>query len=125
MSRSIGYMPLETRTARSRLAPRDKPYYAQVEPGVHVGYRKSKTDGSGRWVVRFYDDTPRASGSPYTARTIGIADDFSDADGVAVPVQRYCSIAAFCRFGMLLRLVIAARLLCRRQLNYNGPLCKL
>src|SRR5262249_31180906 len=69
---------LETRTARSRLAARGKPYYRAIDPGLHLGYRKHKTGG--RWVVR-----PYVGERDYHVMTLsGIADDFPDADGGAV-----------------------------------------
>src|SRR5215212_3825152 len=78
MARTIRDANLETRTARSRLQPRPKPYYRSLEPGLHLGYRKPLR-GAGKWVGRYY-----TGGQAYTVEMIGTSDDFSDADGVAI-----------------------------------------
>jgi len=78
MARTIRDVALETRAARARLQPRGKPYYRAIEPGLHLGYRKPKT-ASGAWVCRIY-----TGDQAYKVERIGIADDFSDADGSAV-----------------------------------------
>jgi integrase len=78
MARTIRDANLETRTARSRLKARGKPYYRTIEPGLHLGYRKPLS-GAGKWVVRQYEGE-----QAYVVETIATADDNSDADGVAV-----------------------------------------
>jgi integrase len=78
MARTVRDANLETRTARSRLPTRGKPHYRILEPGLHLGYRKLKT-GPGKWIARHYEGN-----ETYKVKTIGIADDFSDADGVAI-----------------------------------------
>ena len=78
MARTIKDANLDSRAARSRLRSRGKPYYRAIEPGLHLGYRRL-SGGAGRWVVRHY-----AGGQTYTSETIGTADDYSDADGVAI-----------------------------------------
>jgi integrase len=78
MARSVRDTNLDTRTARSRLKARRKPYYRQLEPGLHLGYRKPLS-GAGKWVVRFY-----AGDDVYQTETFNTADDYSDADGVAI-----------------------------------------
>jgi hypothetical protein len=78
MARSVRDTNLDTRTARSRLKARRKPYYRQLEPGLHLGYRKPLS-GAGKWVVRFY-----AGSDQYRTETFNTADDYSDADGVAI-----------------------------------------
>jgi integrase len=78
MARTIRDATLETRAARSRLKPRGKPYYKSLEPGLHLGYRKP-VSGAGKWVLRHY-----AGGAAYDVETVATADDFSDADGVAI-----------------------------------------
>jgi integrase len=78
MARTVRDANLETRTARSRLLTRGKPHYRILEPGLHLGYRKLKT-GPGKWVARHY-----LGNESYEVETIGVADDFSDADGVAI-----------------------------------------
>jgi integrase len=84
MARKVRNAALETRSARDKLEARGKPHYCTVEPGLHLGYRKLKGVAgrprvSGKWVVRYYDGN-----QTYTAETIATADDFSDADGVAI-----------------------------------------
>ena len=77
MARSIRSPKLENRTSRLKLAPRWKPYAAQVGPGVRLAYRRKATAGSwsviaadgkgGNWLKAFAD-----------------ADDFEDANGDTV-----------------------------------------
>jgi integrase len=77
MARSIRAAQLETRTARSKLKLRKKPYTVRVAPGVRLGYRRNATAGtwsviaadgkSGNWVKRF-----------------GLADDHEEANGAQV-----------------------------------------
>jgi integrase len=78
IARTVRDTALDTRAARSRLKPRGKPYYRIIEPGLHLGYRKP-VSGVGKWVVRHY-----AGGQTYQVETVATADDFSDADGVAI-----------------------------------------
>ena len=78
MARTIRDSNLETRTARGQLRARGKPYYRAIERGVHLGYRKPLS-GAGRWCIRHY-----RGGETYTVETIATADDYSDADGVAI-----------------------------------------
>ncbi len=75
---------MDTRAARERLKPRGKPYYRVIEEGLHLGYRKprgrkGKPTVSGKWVLRRY-----VGGQAYVVDTIGIADDLSDGDGLAI-----------------------------------------
>jgi integrase len=78
MPRLVRDARLETRSARARLAPRGKPYWRALGPGLHVGYRKGKD--AGRWVVRWYLGEER-----YQVKTLpGIADDTADADGSTI-----------------------------------------
>jgi integrase len=78
MARRVRDANLETKEARRRLRTRGKPHYRILEPGLHLGYRKLKT-GPGKWVARHY-----LGKEAYEVETIGVADDFSDADGVAI-----------------------------------------
>ncbi len=78
MARSVRDANLETRTARQRLSPRGKPYYRNLEPGLHLGYRRP-LKGAGKWVARHY-----VGERDYEVETLAVADDFSDPDGVAV-----------------------------------------
>jgi len=77
VARTVRDTNLETRTSRSRLAIRKKPYYRVINQGSHLGYYKGKRAGS--WVARFFLGKGR-----YSETTVGLADDVSDADGVKV-----------------------------------------
>ena len=84
MARTLKDASLDTRAARGRLTPRQKPYYRAIEPGLHLGYRKlkgrpGKPATAGPWIERAY-----VGDQSYVTKVFGIADDFSDADGVAI-----------------------------------------
>jgi integrase len=84
MARTMRDSTLDSREARGRLKARGKPHYRQIEPGLHLGYRKprgrkGKPAVAGKWVARHY-----LGGQAYQVEIIGTADDFSDADGVAI-----------------------------------------
>ena len=78
MARRVRDANLETREARSRLKPRGKPYWRSLERGLHLDYRRLRGK-PGTWNVRHYLGDQR-----YEIKQIGIADDLSDADGVAI-----------------------------------------
>jgi integrase len=78
MARTVRDANLDSRTGRSRLRARGRPYFRALEPGMHLGYRKPLS-GPGKWVARHY-----IGGHHYENETLAIADDFSDADGVAI-----------------------------------------
>lgn len=79
MARRVLDTTLDTRTARNRLKAAGKPYWRQLEPGLAIGYRKPLR-GAGKWVVRHH-----AGGkNDYVTETFGVADDLSDADGIAI-----------------------------------------
>jgi integrase len=77
MARLVRHTVLETRTSRSKLKPRAKPYWRSLDPGLHLGYRKGKNGGA--WVVRRY-----IGNEQYQETRLGVADDFADADGLTV-----------------------------------------
>lgn len=77
MARRVRDALLDSRAAREKLEPRGKPYYKSIGPGLHVGYRKGKSDG--RWVVRLY-----VGDQDYKVETIADADDRLDADGATI-----------------------------------------
>jgi integrase len=85
MARTIVDSNLKDRTARGRLKARRKPYWREIEPNLAVGYRKLKgrkgrPAGSGTWSARHY-----VGAGAYTIEKIdGVADDFSDSNGVTV-----------------------------------------
>jgi integrase len=79
MARRVHDATLDSREARRRLKIRGKPYYRQIERGLHLGYRRLGGGQAGTWVSRLY-----AGQQSYEVAKIGIADDVSDADGAAV-----------------------------------------
>src|SRR5688500_11407019 len=78
MARRIRDANLESREARSKLKVRAKAYWRAIDRGLHVGYRRLKGK-PGTWIVRHY-----LGKQSYKVERVGIADDFADADGVAV-----------------------------------------
>jgi integrase len=78
MARRIKDATLDSKEARRKLKARGKPYYRQIERGLHLGYRKLR-DGAGTWVARHY-----VGGQSYEVEKIATADDLSDADGLAI-----------------------------------------
>ncbi len=84
MARTIKDSSLDSREARKRLTARPKPYYRLIEEGLHLGFRKprgrrGRPAGAGKWVCRRY-----IGGQAYVVEAIGIADDFSDANGKSI-----------------------------------------
>ena len=77
MPRRLKDTQLDNRTARLRLKPRAEPYWRRISRTCHLGYRRNRTLG-GKWVARRYD------GSRYSKRTLGLADDELEADGLTV-----------------------------------------
>jgi integrase len=82
MARKVRDSNLETRTARSRLPVRHKPFFRLIEPGLHLGYRKL-TSGPGTWLARRYagDGRYTTENLRTTDGALVIADDFEEADG--------------------------------------------
>ena len=74
MAPRIHSQQLETRTARLRLKPRRKPYYARVAPGIRVAYRRNV--GAGTFSVCWAD----GQGGSWLKK-LALADDYEDADG--------------------------------------------
>jgi integrase len=74
MAAKIRDAKLDTPTARQKLTPRGKPYYRAIGEGLHLGYRKGKSDG--KWVARVY-----AGDGNYVLETMATADDRADPDG--------------------------------------------
>ena len=66
------------RHAREKLQARGKPYWRAIEPRLHLGYRRL-AGRSGTWSARHY-----VGNQQYETEVLGIADDLSDADGLAV-----------------------------------------
>jgi integrase len=78
MARKLKDRELDAREARGKLKPRGKPYWRSIERGLHLGYRRLK-GRAGTWCTRHY-----VGDQQYEVESLGIADDLSDADGVAV-----------------------------------------
>lgn len=78
MARKVRDKAIDSREARRKLAPRDMCHWRALERGLHLGYRRIKT-GAGTWWARHY-----LGNQQYETESLGIADDLSDADGVAV-----------------------------------------
>jgi integrase len=82
VARKVRDATLDSRAARSRLKAQGKPHYRQIDPGLHLGYRRL-AGSAGTWTVRLYKGET-ARGSPYVTEVIGAADDFSDANGADI-----------------------------------------
>ena len=78
MARRVRASQLENRTSRLKLAPRRKPFFQPVSPGIAVAYRRNAT-GAGTWSVRASD----GAGGNWLKR-IAIADDHEEANGATV-----------------------------------------
>ena len=85
MPRKVRDANLETRTARSRLPVRHKPFFRLIEPGLHLGYRKL-TSGPGTWLVRRYRGEGRyvVDNLRTPDGELILADDFEDSDGQSI-----------------------------------------
>src|SRR5688572_13038312 len=66
---------LATRTARAKLAPRHRPYFHTLRPGLHIAYRKGKRGGM--WLGRTYLD-----GRYIVEYLVPADDDLSTPDAV-------------------------------------------
>lgn len=77
MPRKVSDTKLDTRSARSNLEVRRKPYWRSISQGHYIGYRKNKTGGS--WVARRLADDKK-----YEEEKLGKADDIEDANGLFV-----------------------------------------
>lgn len=89
MARTVRDHRLETRAARLRLPFRSEPYWRQISEGCHLGYYRGVRGG--KWVARF---RPAGRSGGYDKRTLGEADEFSEADAVRVIDYRQAQDAA-------------------------------
>ena len=64
MAKTVRDSRLDSRAAREKLKPSGKPYFRDLEPNLHLGYRKGKHGG--KWVMRRYVGDER-----YVVETIG------------------------------------------------------
>ncbi|MEJ2377034.1 MAG: tyrosine-type recombinase/integrase, partial [Pseudolabrys sp.] len=78
MARKVKSKELDSREARLKLKPQGKPYWRAINRGLHLGYRRLKGK-AGTWWARHYIGKQQ-----YETEALGIADDLSDADGLAV-----------------------------------------
>ncbi len=74
MPKSIPSSSFGKRSARFRLLEADKEHWTACDEGVYLGYRRGKTKSV--WYVRRYVGSGR-----YVQKSIGLADDYQDADG--------------------------------------------
>ncbi|MCL4780701.1 MAG: site-specific integrase [Gammaproteobacteria bacterium] len=75
---------LETRSARRTLAAQSVPHWKHVHPGLAIGYYKGRAESPGAWYLRRARQPGEAGTARWKVSKLGIADDFADADGVAV-----------------------------------------
>jgi integrase len=83
VARTVQDAKIGSRESRSKLAPRRKPYWRQIQQGLHVGYRKprgrrGRPAGAGMWIARTW------TAGAYREKAIAAADDFAAADGTVV-----------------------------------------
>jgi integrase len=82
MPARVREVSLATRTARTKLAARVKPYYRRIGGDLHLGYYRPATKGlAGSWIARRY-----LGAAKYETAALGAADDVPEvpADGTAV-----------------------------------------
>ncbi|WP_261534626.1 tyrosine-type recombinase/integrase [Burkholderia multivorans] len=65
--------PINSKTARDKLAPRREPYWSRIQTGLYVGYRKPK-QGQGTWVGRRRNDEGKQD-----THALGTFADYDDA----------------------------------------------
>jgi integrase len=76
MARSAAEVKLDTATARRKLPARHEPYWNAIQPGLHIGYRRSATQAVGVWYARFTVRKGEALNSKSKLfKRLGIADD--------------------------------------------------
>ena len=77
MPRAARSLKLETRSARARLPMRRAPYFLKVAKNLQLGYYRGSNAGT--WIGRRY-----IGNGQYETTAIGISDDTTEADSVAV-----------------------------------------
>ena len=77
MGRHVKDYYLGTREARSKLARRHNPFWREITPGLHIGYRKGKRGGV--WIGRKLLDDGK-----HQKWRLGTADDIVDSNGVDI-----------------------------------------
>lgn len=96
MGRAVRDARLDKREARQKLAARREPYWRMISEGAHLGYYRGARVG--KWVARYRE---AGSGSNYSKRTLGEADDVRDADGAGILSFRQADEAARAWFASL------------------------
>lgn len=79
MARVSADLRLQDRSARTRLAVRQNPYWRMVCEGQHLGYYKGARGGT--WVARYRPPGIDGNG---TKQALGVAEDFGDANGETI-----------------------------------------
>ncbi len=77
MGRHVKDYYLGTPEARTKLARRHNPYWREITPGLHIGYRKGKRGGS--WIGRKLMDDGK-----HRKWKLATADDIVDSNGVEI-----------------------------------------
>jgi integrase len=77
MPRALPIATLQTRTQRLKLPVSSKPLFVTIGPGLGLGYRRNAR-GAGNWVVR------GGTGADRWTKNLGPADDYAEADGIAL-----------------------------------------
>jgi len=77
MGRQVRDYRLGSPEARSKLSKRHNPYWREIIPGLHIGYRKGSRGGV--WIGRKYLDEGK-----YEKWRLGVADDIVNSDGIDV-----------------------------------------
>ncbi len=77
MGRHVKDYYLGTPEARSKLARRHNPYWREITPGLHIGYRKGKRGGS--WIGRKLLEDGK-----HRKWKLATADDIVDSNGVDI-----------------------------------------
>lgn len=82
MARNIRDAKLDTSTARKKLKHRVNPHWSSMGQGTGqaLGYYRPKEKGPGTWIARYLDAGTRKE----SRKRLGLADDYTDADGKVV-----------------------------------------
>jgi integrase len=79
MGRKVRHRDLDNRETRSKLPVQARPHWRMESRGLHLGYRRLSGKKPGTWTARVY-----VGHQTYRVERIGTADDYADADGVAI-----------------------------------------
>jgi integrase len=81
MARPVTYVKLETRSLRLKLKPGRQPRWRNIVLNtLSLGYQRKRSGAPGRWLAR----VTLGGGNRYQTRPLGLADDYSQADGSTV-----------------------------------------